>query len=50
MSAQKLTKKAHRDESEWGRPEDYSESKRHKSGNKKDRRSNDKRRENKWDE
>lgn len=50
MSAQKLNKKTRRDESEWGRPEDYSESKRHKSGNKKDRRSNDKRRENKWDE
>ena len=50
MSAEKLNKKARRDESEWGRPEDYSEAKRYKSGNKKERRSNDKRKENKWDD
>ena len=49
MSAEKFTKKTRRDESEWGHPEDYSEGKRHKSGNKKDRRSNDKRREDKYE-
>jgi hypothetical protein len=49
MTAEKLNKQNRRDESEWGRPEDYSEAKRHKSGNKKDRRSNDKRREDKWE-
>ena len=47
MFAEKMNKKNRRDESEWGRPEEYNESKRYKSGNKKDRRANDKRRENK---
>lgn len=50
MSAEKLNKKTRRDESEWGHPTDYSDTKRYKSGNKKDRRSNDKRKDNTWDE
>ncbi len=51
MSVEKLTKKTRRDASEWGRPEDYTDSKRQKSGSKKTRRSNDKRREDnsKWE-
>ena len=50
MSAEKFTKKTRRDESEWGHPDDYSDAKRSKSGNKKDRRSNDKRKDKNWEE
>ena len=38
--------KNRRDESEWGRPDEYGDSKRYHSKNKKDRRENDKRKAN----
>jgi len=49
MSVEKFTKKTHRDASEWGDRSDYTDTKRHKSGSKKDRRANDKRKDTKHD-
>ena len=43
MTTEKFAKKTSRNTDEWGSPNEYGDSKRRKSGNKKDRRQNDKR-------
>ena len=43
MTTEKFNKKPSRNAEEWGSPNEYGDSKRRKSGNKKDRRQNDKR-------
>ena len=49
MNTEKFTKKTARNAEEWGSPNEYGDSKRRKSGNKEERRQNDKR-DAKWDE
>lgn len=49
MNTEKFTKKTARNTEEWGSPNEYSNSKRQKTGSKKSRRQNDKR-DAKWDE